>query len=139
MANGTVFGKVIGDALVDHRAVRKEGDEESALLGLGVNLEKVFAGEDFAAGVEQPETAGVDEFVEKAAMLFEGEFLGAGGVVAHRQVVVAVKAVEGATAGDLNRHLERRALSLEALVNQARQFAVCCGFQSLAFPSELPK
>ncbi len=72
-------------------------------------------------------------------MLFEGELPSAGGVVAHRQVVVAVKAVEGTTAGDLNRHLERRALSLEALVNQARQFAVCCGFQSLAFPSELPK
>ena len=59
-------------------------------------------------------------------MLFKREFRSAGRVVAHRQVVVAMEAFEGTAARDLDRHLERRALPEEMLVNQARQLAVSC-------------
>ena len=121
-----IFGEVIGDARVDHRAVREQSNQKAALLGFGVNLKKVLAREDFAPRVKQPEAARVNQFIEEAAMLFEGEFLGAGRVVAHRQVVVAMEAFEGATAGDLDRHLKRHTFTLEPLVNQARQFAVSC-------------
>jgi hypothetical protein len=59
-------------------------------------------------------------------MLIEGEFCGAGSMVAHRQVVVAMEALERTPARDLDGHLERRPLSQEALVNQARQLAISC-------------
>ena len=119
-----IFGEVIGDARVDHRAVREQRNQKAALLGFGVNLKKILAREDLAARVKQPEAACVDQFIEEAAMLFQGEFLGAGRVVAHRQVVVAMEAFEGTSAGDLDRHLERRTFPLETLVDQACQFAV---------------
>jgi hypothetical protein len=53
-------------------------------------------------------------------MLIEGEFRGARRVVAHRQVVVAMEAVERTSARDLDRNLKRRPFPHEALVNQAR-------------------
>ena len=95
----------------------------------GVNLEKVLASEDFAAGVEEPQATGVNKFIEEAAMLFECELSSASGVIAHGQVVVAMEALEGTPAREFDGHLERGAFALEALVNQARQIAVCCRFQ----------
>ena len=48
----TIFGEVIGDARVDHRAVGEQRDQKAALFGFGVNLKKVLAREDFAARVK---------------------------------------------------------------------------------------
>jgi hypothetical protein len=130
---GPVFRKVICDALVDHRAVREKRDQEAALLGLGVNLKKVLARKNLAAGVKQPEAACLDEFVEQVNMLLECEFRSAGRVVAHRQVVVAMEAFKRAAARDLDGHFKRRPFPEEAVVHHTRQFAISCRLHVLPF------
>ena len=35
-----VFGEVVGDAFIDHRAVGEESDQEAALFGFRINLRK---------------------------------------------------------------------------------------------------
>src|SRR6266498_4615769 len=47
---GRKLAQVVGDLLVDKNAVRKQRDQEALLLCVGVDLEKIFAGKDFAAG-----------------------------------------------------------------------------------------
>ncbi len=117
---GPVFGKVVGDALVDHRAVGEERDQKAALLGFGVNLEKILTGENLTAAVEQPQTPCLDEFIEQSAMLVKAEFSGAGRVVAHGEVVVAMQAFEWAPAGNLDRHFKGRAFPEETLMDHRR-------------------
>ena len=58
------------------RAVREEGDQESLLLRVGVDVEEVATREDLAAGEQQPETPRVGEFVEDTAVLVVGELAG---------------------------------------------------------------
>ena len=72
---GPVLGEVVGDALVDHRTVGEECDQEAALLGFGVNLKEIFARENLAAAVEQPQATCLDEFIEQAAVLLKRELL----------------------------------------------------------------
>ena len=108
IANGRHFDQVVGDPLGDHRAVGEERDEKPLLLRVGVDVEEIAAREDLAAGVEQPQAAGVGELVEQAAMLVVIELAAARLAVAHRQVVVAVQAGERAAARDLDGAVQRQ-------------------------------
>src|SRR5437016_4342587 len=49
------FQQIIGNLFRDKGAVGEEGNQKSLLLGVGINFQKILAGEDFPAGVEQPE------------------------------------------------------------------------------------
>ena len=121
---GAIFGKIVGDARSDHGAVGEQGDEEAFLFRQGVNVEEILAGEDFAAGKEDPETAGLDEFVEQVAVLFESELAVARLNVAHGQIVVTMLTFERAAMGDLDRDLGRHTATLVPLMHLSGEVAV---------------
>src|ERR1051325_10399840 len=106
---GPPLHEVVGDLLGDHRAVREERDDESFLFRVGVDVEEVAAREDLAAAVEEPQAPRLGDLVEEPVVVL-GRHLAAARVgVAHRQVVVAVGAVERAAVRDLDRAVDRNA------------------------------
>jgi hypothetical protein len=86
------------------------------LLGLRVDFEEIFAREDFATGVEEPQASHIDEFVEHAEVFFRGHFTAACIPVAHGQVVIAMLALEWAAPRDFDGDLQGRTLSAVFLV-----------------------
>lgn len=64
-------------------------------------------------------------------MLFEGQFLSAGSVIAHRQVVIAMEAIERAPPSYLDGNLKRRSFPLKLLVNESGQLAISRNLQIL--------
>lgn len=121
-----IFDEVIGDLRSNHGAVGEERDQEAALFGLGIDIQEVFAREDFAAGIENPKATQIGEFIEQVHMLFEGELRAASIGIAHGEVVVAVLALEGATVSDLDGDFDGRAASLVPFVDQGGEITVCC-------------
>src|SRR5208337_2698029 len=108
--------QIVGNLLRDQRAVSEECDQKALLLGVGVNVEKILAGKNFASGVEQPEAAHVDQLVEHAEVLFRGHFTAAGILVTHGEIVVTVLALERTAPRHFNRYLHRRTLTGLAMV-----------------------
>jgi len=124
---------MVRDLGSEKRAVGEERNQKALPLGVGVDVEEISAGEDLAAGKEEPETAGAGEFVEDAAVLLAGQ-LGAGGVpVGERQVVVTLSAPELAAAGDFDGRGERDALRDAALVQAPAEFGVALAVRELCF------
>ena len=121
---GAVFGKVIGNPRSDQGPIGEEGDKKAALFCLGINIEEILPGENFTAGIQNPEAAETGKFVEKADVFSESHFLPAGMEIVHGEIVVAVLALEWAAMSHLNRHLSRDAAPLLALVDQGGKFSV---------------
>ncbi len=129
---GAIFGKMIGDSRGDHGAVGEKGDKEALLFRQGVNVEKILAGKDFTAGEEDPQTTGLDEFVEQVAVFFKSEFTLASLWVAHGQIVVTMLTFERAAVGDLDRDFGRHTTALVPLVHLSGEITV--SFSSNQFP-----
>ena len=89
------------------------------LLRVGVDVQEIATREDLAAGIEEPEAAGVGQLVEEAAMLVVIELAAARLAVVHRQIVVAVEAGERAAAGDLDGAVQRHAPPGQRLWNES--------------------
>ena len=121
---GRPLHQIVGDLFINEGAVGEQGNQESFFLGVGVDIEKIFAGENFAAGVEQPESAHLDQFVEHLEMFFRGHFAAAGFLVAHGEIVVAVLAFERAAAGDFDGNLHGHSLAQLLLVQVCAECSV---------------
>ena len=124
---GTVFNEVIRDPGRDHCAVGEEGDEKAALLCFGVNIEKIFAGKNLSAGVENPKATNIDEFIEKVDVLVEGHFPAACLGIVHGEIVVAMLAFEGAAMRYFDRHFHGSAATHLALVDLRGKLPICGG------------
>ena len=122
---GAVFHEVVRNPRRNQGAVGEQGDQESTPFRLGVNIQKVLAGENFAAGVEQPKAAKIDEFIKQPDMFFERQLLLASVGIAHRKIVVAVLALQRTAMGHLNRDFDGHASAREALVKEAGEITVC--------------
>src|SRR5262249_31863726 len=101
------FGEVVGDPRRYERAVREQRDEKSTSPGVRIDVEEVPPRQYLAACVQQPQAPCVCELLEDPPVLFTGQSAIAGGVVAQRQVVVAVESRERAAPGDLDRPFQR--------------------------------
>ena len=121
---GTVFRKVIGDPQSDQGPIGEEGDEKAALFSFGINIEKIFPRENFAAGIQNPEAAETDEFVKKADVFSKRHFLPTGMGIVHGEIVVAVLALQRTAVSHLDRHLGRDAAPFLALVDQGGEFSI---------------
>ena len=99
---GAVFRKEIGNPRSDQGPIGEEGDEKAALFGFRINIEKIFPGENFAAGIQNPEAAETGEFVEKADVFSERHFLPAGMGIFHGEIVVAMLALQRAAVSHLD-------------------------------------
>ena len=136
-AEGRPLRQIVRNFLSDEGAIGEESNQKTLLLGVGVNLQEVLAGEDFAAGVKKPEAAHLDQLVEHPEVLFRAHFAFAGVLVAHGQVVVAVLAFQRTTPRHLNRNLERRPLAKVALVQVFAECSVGCLIHDLRESSSL--
>jgi hypothetical protein len=79
--------------------IRKQGNEQTLLLGISVYVEEVSSGKDFPACVKKPEAARLDYLVQETTMLLIGEFLSLSLPIFQGKIVVAVNAIHGAAPG----------------------------------------
>ena len=75
--------EVIRNPLVDDRTVGEQRDQKSFFLGVGVDLEEVFARKNFTSGVEEPDSTHLYQFVEHAKVLFFGHLAPPGIEIVH--------------------------------------------------------
>ena len=116
--------QVVGDRRGDLRAVREQRDQQAALLGVRVDLEEVPAREDLAAGEQQPQAARVGDLVDDPAELVGRQLARGAPRVAHRQVVVAVRAGERTAVGELDGAVGGQARRRAPLVELRAEVAV---------------
>ena len=68
---GTPRCEGVGDRRGDEGPVSKEGDEQSLLFGISIDVEKIRPDKNFTTRVKKPETAGIGYFVENSTMFLE--------------------------------------------------------------------
>src|SRR4029077_1541379 len=93
-------------------------------LGVGINFEEVFAREDLAASVENPEAAHLDQLVEHAEVLFLGHLAVLAVEIAHGQVVIAVQALERTTPRHFDGNLQGHTFARLAFMQSCAELAV---------------
>ena len=69
---GGRIGQEIGDLFGQQDPVGEESYQEPFSLRVGVDVQEIFPEENFPAGEEEPQTPGFGDFVEDAAVFFEG-------------------------------------------------------------------
>ncbi len=99
------FQQVVRNPFGDERAVGKQSNQKTLFLGVGVNLQKVLAGENLPSRIQKPEAPHLDQLIEQAKMLFRAHFATAGVLICHGQVVVAVPAFQRTAPRHFNRNL----------------------------------
>src|SRR5579864_4023849 len=135
-SEGRKLAQIIGNSFVDQGPVGEERDQEALLLGAGVNLKKVFARENLAAGEQDPHRAHGRKFVENGGVFFLGQLAVSGRHVGHREIVVAVLALQRAAPGDFDGNLDRNSRLGEALVHSETEFRICGRFYHAASDSD---
>ena len=116
--------EVIGNLFIDQDTVGEERDQETFLFRVRVDFQKIFAGENFAAGEEQPDDTHVGELVENFLVFVFRELAVSRCQIAHGQIVITMLAVERTTPRHFDRYFNRRALVPEMLMQRHAEFAV---------------
>jgi hypothetical protein len=113
---GPPFYKIVSYGRGDKGPVCKEGEEKPFLFGIGVDVEKIGPGKDFTSRVKEPETTGVRDFVQDAAVFLISEFAEYCLPVTCVQVVIAVSALHVAAPGQFDRAAKGGSLGHDLLV-----------------------
>ena len=138
--------QVVSDLGGDERAVREQRDEKPLFLGVRVDVEKLPPRQDFSARVEQPEAAGVREFVEHATVLVVAQLFRLCRLVSHRKVVVAVRARQRAAPRQFKGSAQGHPIGDRLLMQRLTERTVPDGFDfhvlrlvSRAGPDQTPR
>jgi len=114
---GTKPGQIVGDLGGNESPIGEQSDEQPFLFCIGVDVQKILAGKDLAAGEEKPETAGFGDLIQNPAVFLVTQLPGPGLRVPHREIVVAVGAGQGAAEGQLDGPIQGDPLASQAVLD----------------------
>src|SRR5579864_1090743 len=133
---GWKLTQIIRNSFIDQCPVGEQGDQETFLLGAGVDLEKILARKNLSSGEQDPHGAHSRKLVENRRIFFRGQLAIPGLQVAHSKIVVAMLAFERTAPGDFDGDVDRNSRLGEALVHSQTEFRITGRLYHAAWDSE---